>query len=142
MIPALQIRMSSLSLGSFGWAALMDDRERRSSSMKVTLTDGADVLSPEMISAAALLLRPVKYSSAGLCAASCLRVSVPRPAVPVQRLSLVRCVLETWLVKGYERTTGDENHFPRQIGDVFGWVEGSLWHCANQAGVRSRGITQ
>ena len=89
MMPALQIRMSSLSLGSFGCAALMEDRERRSNSMKVTFTEGADVLSPAMISAAALPLRPVKYSSAGLCLASCWRVSVPKPAVPVRKFSLV-----------------------------------------------------
>lgn len=38
----------------------MEDRERRSSSMKFTLTVGAVDLRPAMMSAADLALRPVK----------------------------------------------------------------------------------
>ena len=38
----------------------MEDRERRSSSMKVAFTVGAVVLRLEMIEVAALALRPVK----------------------------------------------------------------------------------
>lgn len=85
-------------LGRLGWAALIDDRDRRSSSMKVTLTDGADNLSVLMMSPPALPLRPVKYSSAGLCFPSCARVSVPKPAVP--GVLLDTCCPE--VIQGYD----------------------------------------
>lgn len=70
---------------------------------------------------------------------------MPRPAVPVERifwLDYYSFVSFWWrgLVKGYGRTTGDEDHFSCEIGDVFGWVEGR--HCAKRCRAVSMGITQ
>jgi hypothetical protein len=60
MMPALHIKMSRRSWWNVGIASLTEDREERSSSMKVRLTLGRSLLIFAMRLSARLLFLPLK----------------------------------------------------------------------------------
>lgn len=85
MIPALLIRMSSLSarLRNSVAAFFTEAKEDRSSCRKEILASGtADCISL-MAASAFEGVRAARKILSGLCLANCMTVSLPRPALPV-----------------------------------------------------------
>lgn len=84
IIPALQIRMSSLDERERNFLApvWMDSKEARSISRNVMGTEGSFALRSVMRVSARVVDRPVKNRWDGACAARASTVSAPIPAVP------------------------------------------------------------
>lgn len=87
-MPALQIRMSRRECVKIFRPAWIEENEIRSSSRKVSPTEGAALLAGVISFEAASALRPVKQMCAGFVFARARIEAEPKPAVPGVQFSL------------------------------------------------------